>query len=82
MKYISSIENAFCITGLGTEISIKKKSLFYSLKSRNLSKKDTEYVVDFLKSEEINKEILKNFAYDIIVGNDSIRYEVLSKILG
>lgn len=81
MKYIYSIERAFHVQGLGTEISVRRKSLFSNLKSKNLNKKDSEYFEEFLKNEDLNKELIKTISYDVLVGNDSIRYEVLGKIL-
>ncbi len=80
-KYILSIEEKYGIEGLNTEISIRKKSIFSNLKNKNLNKKDFEMMKEFLSDTEINKNLIKNIAYDVIIGNDSIRYETLSKIL-
>ncbi|MBR1883712.1 MAG: hypothetical protein IJ809_02015 [Clostridia bacterium] len=82
MKYISSVERAYSVEGLNAEVSIRRKSIFSGSKGKNLNKKDVEYVSDFLKSPELTKELVRILTYDIIVGNDTIRYEVLSKIIG
>ena len=81
MKYISSIERTYNVQGLSTEISVRRKSLFANLKNKNINKKDAEYFEEFLKGEDLNKELIKTISYDVLVGNDSIRFEVLGKIL-
>lgn len=80
-KYISAIEEKYGIEGLSSEISIRKKSIFMGLKPKTLNKKDQELLKEFLCDSEMNRNLVKNLSYDVIIGNDSIRYEVLSKIL-